>query len=217
MVAEHTNHTSRPHSSTLLFIIGPAGVGKTTSGQLLAQELGFQFLDLDAEFTRQIGDIQSWIDRRGYLAYCKRNTELFHNLVFDTTDRAVYAISSSFLIYDELDISLAGNADAIKGLGISILLLPSKSLRESRDIVVARLLQRRPWLDPQKEITKFERRYRRYQVHGDIKIFSKESPEVVADRMKVRYLEYLRARNVFNSGDSIVMIVSRNEDGADID
>lgn len=216
-MAEHTSHTSRPHSSTLLFIIGPAGVGKTTSGQLLARELGFQFLDLDAEFIRQIGEIQSWIDHHGYLAYCRRNTELFHNLVFDITDHAVYAISSSFLIYDELDNSLAGNADVLKSLGISILLLPSKSLRDSSDIVVARLLRRRPWLNPQKEIQKFERRYRRYQVHGDIRIFSKEGPEVVAGHMKVRYLEYLQARNVLNSVDNTAMIVSRDEDGTDID
>jgi shikimate kinase len=191
-------------------------VGKTTSGQLLAEELGLAFLDLDTEFTRQIGDIQSWIDRHGYLAYCRRNTKLFYDLVSDTTTNAVYAISSSFLIYDEVDSSLAGNADALTRLGTSILLLPSESLSDSAEIVVARLLRRRPWLDPQKEAQKFERRYRRYQAHGDIRIFTKESPKAVAMQMKTRYLEYLQTRDVCDSVDSAAMVVSSDEDGTDI-
>jgi shikimate kinase len=214
-MAEHTSRASHRYNSARLFIIGPAGVGKTTCGQLLARELGFKFVDLDTEFIRQIGEIQSWIDHYGYLAYCRRNTKLFHDLIFDTVTQAVYAISSGFLIYDELDRSLASNAKALNSFGISILLLPSESLSESADIVVARLLQRRPWLNPQKERQKFEYRYRRYRAHGDIRIFSKEGPDAVAAHMETRYLEYLRTRDALDSVDSEATIVSHDEDDID--
>jgi shikimate kinase len=198
-----------------LFIIGPAGVGKTTSGQLLAWELNFEFVDLDAEFSRQIGEIQSWIDHHGYLAYCRRNTELFYDLIFSTISPTVYAISSSFLVYDQLDAALASNANALSSFGISILLLPSESLSDSADIVVGRLLQRRPWLNARKERQKFEYRYQRYLGYGDIRIFSRDSPEAVADHMKARYLEYLRTRNAISSADSKAVIVSHDEDNID--
>lgn len=220
---EHTRDTSRPHAATLLFIIGPAGVGKSTCGRLLAQELGFDFIDLDAEFNQQIGDIQTWIDQNGYLAYCGRNTELFYDLVAGTAASTVYAISSGFLLYAELDTCFDSNAAALMRLGVSILLLPSDSLGDSTDIVVARLLQRRPWLDRQKEARKFAHRYQRYQGHGDIRVFSTEDPHAVALHMKAVYLEYLQANTTLSAVDShhaadgAATIVSRDEDTASID
>jgi hypothetical protein len=135
--------------------------------------------------------------------------------MFTTVAQAVYAISSGFLIYDELDRSLASNVKALNSFGISILLLPSESLSESADIVVARLLQRRPWLNPQKEREKFEYRYRRYRSYGDIRIYCKESPEKVAAHMKTRYFEYLRTKDALDSVDMNATIVSHDEDDID--
>ncbi|HEV2451690.1 MAG TPA: shikimate kinase [Streptosporangiaceae bacterium] len=216
-MSENAEHIGSRRDSTLLFIIGPAGVGKTTSGELLAQDLGFRFVDLDAEFNQQVGPIQSWIDEFGYPAYCKRNTELFYDLVVNVTHRTVYAISSGFLLYDEIDTCFGNNADVLTSLGISIVLLPSESLSDSTDIVVSRLLQRRPWLNRQKETQKFQRRFSRYYPQGDIKIFSAEAPQVVAQRMKSAYLEYLRTNQMPSQDEGVTMIVSGDEDRTRID
>jgi shikimate kinase len=36
-----------------IYLVGFMGVGKTTIGQMLADELGWSFLDLDAEIERE--------------------------------------------------------------------------------------------------------------------------------------------------------------------
>lgn len=212
-----THDATRQREASLLFILGPAGVGKSTCGALLAQELGFFFVDLDSEFNRRIGEIQRWIENEGYLAYCRRNTRLFHDLVESKAFRTVYAISSGFLLYDELDPGLASNASILERLGVSILLLPSKSLSESTEIVVARLVERRPWLDSEKEARKFAHRFQRYQQYGDIKVFSKAGPKDVALLAKTIYLEYLQTSPELNAISSTVQNGSANEDATDID
>lgn len=44
-----------------IFLIGPAGVGKTTVGRLLATQLGLHFLDTDMEIEARSGVDISWI------------------------------------------------------------------------------------------------------------------------------------------------------------
>ena len=70
----------------LLHLIGPGGAGKTTIGAMLADKLGWQFIDLDERFMAAQGDISSFIQhhatnvtpdatssfiRRLSLRYCK--------------------------------------------------------------------------------------------------------------------------------------------------
>jgi shikimate kinase len=184
---------SLPHDSTLLFLIGPAGVGKSTCGELLASSLGFNFVDLDGEFQARVGAIQEWIDEHGYVEYARRNTSLFKQIVAARATRTVYALSSGFILYEEVDPGLASNGPLLRQLGISILLLPSPSPIDSTEIVVRRLLGRRPWLDAEKEARKFVHRYERYRDRGDIRIYSKGEPETVAQEMVTQYMEYLRA------------------------
>jgi len=52
-----------------VFLIGPAGVGKSTCGALLAPELGFGFVDLDAEFNGRVGDIGEFIAAKAGLGF----------------------------------------------------------------------------------------------------------------------------------------------------
>jgi shikimate kinase len=180
-----------PAVPTVLFIIGPAGVGKTTCGQILARELNFGFVDLDAEFDRRLGDIQDWIEQNGYVGYCRRNTDLFHDLVHSIRAHTVFAVSSGFLMYQEEDPTLGGNAEALRQYGISILLLPSESPVESVGVVVDRLLLRRPWLDRQKEARKFLHRYDVYRQYGDIQVFSKAPPDTVAREIRTKYEDFI--------------------------
>ena len=171
-----------------IFLIGPAGVGKSTCGRVLAEELGYLFVDLDSEFNERVGNIAEYIETQGYAGYGARNTELFLALVGEQKRDAVYAMSAGFLLYPD---SVSRNASALSEHGVSILLLPSRSLEESVEIVVSRVLARRPWLDREKETRKIMDRYPRYVQHGDIKIFSADSPTGIAERMKKEYLDYL--------------------------
>jgi shikimate kinase len=174
-----------------LFLIGPAGVGKSTCGQILAQELGYVFADLDSEFLKRIGNIRDYIKNEGYVAYGHRNTDLFFNLIDEQEKDTVYAMSAGFLLYPEpIEIS-SRNAKALSELGVSILLLPSQSLEETVAIVVDRVLARRPWLNRERETQKIIDRYPKYLQHGDIKIFSAEPPHDIALSMKREYLDYL--------------------------
>ena len=179
------------HPCKRLFIIGPAGVGKSSCGAILASKLGFAFCDLDLEFKQRYGDIEHYVKTNGYPTYCHKNTALFFALVEEQIQDTVFSISSGFLMYEYVDPSFSKNAAALRDLGVSILLLPSRSLDESRDIVINRILARRPWLNREREIQKFLERYNQYIKYGDIQIFSAESPEAVVDRMEKEYRHHM--------------------------
>jgi shikimate kinase len=174
-----------------VFLIGPAGVGKSTCGALLAPELGFGFVDLDAEFNGRVGDIGEFIAREGYLAYCRRNVELFESLLEEQESDAVWALSSSFLLYGDLDPSYARLADDLSRLGVSILLLPAADVGDAEEITVRRLLGRRPGLDEQHERAKFRMRFHKYIRHGDIQIICNAPPDVTVERARHEYEQFL--------------------------
>ena len=49
------------HFTQNLFLVGPMGVGKTTIGRLLAQELDLEFVDSDHEIESRTGTNIAWI------------------------------------------------------------------------------------------------------------------------------------------------------------
>lgn len=166
-----------------IFIIGPGGVGKTTCGKVLARNIRYKFLDLDLEFCDKIENVGSYIKKHGYIKYCKKNSELFYELLSGLPENAVFVLSSGFLIYNVLGEK---HQCALKKEGVSILLLPSKSLEESADIIVKRQLNRGFGLHEEKERTKFINRYPKYKKHGDIQIFSHDKPEKIVDMMVLK-------------------------------
>ena len=54
-------------------LIGPGGAGKTTVGLLLAQRLGWSFVDQDREFMAREGDVARYMSAQGYVGYARRN------------------------------------------------------------------------------------------------------------------------------------------------
>lgn len=174
-----------------VFLIGPAGVGKSTCGALLAPKLGFGFVDLDSEFNTRIDHIAEFIAREGYPAYCRKNVDLFEALLAEEESGAVYALSSGFLLYEDLDPSYSRLAGELRKLGVSILLLPAASVEEAAEITVGRLLARRPGLDAEKERAKFRTRFHKYIRHGDIQIISNAPPAVTVERARQEYDRYL--------------------------
>ena len=73
----------RIHSSRFdrLFLVGPMGVGKTTIGKMLANELGLQFFDCDQEIERRTGvKIALIFDVEGEPGFRLRETRMLDEL-----------------------------------------------------------------------------------------------------------------------------------------
>ena len=168
----------------IIFIIGPGGVGKTTSGEILAKLLSYKFIDLDQKFCEQIENIGTYINNEGYKKYCYKNSELFYKILKNIKDNVVYVLSSGFLVHENLDDLVIKHKHTLKESGISILLLPSNSIKECCKIIVDRQLSRGFGLNKEKEKEKFISRFPKYLKLGDIQIFSYDKPELIAERIE---------------------------------
>lgn len=172
-----------------VFIIGPGGVGKTTCGELFANLLGYRFVDLDSEFMARVGHIGRHIEDEGYSSYCHSNSALFYSLLEEQSSDTVFALSSGFLVYEDTDPELSKHKDTIRDLGVSILLLPSRSVEESEEIIVSRQMSRGIFCRRESERKKIRNRFPKYREYGDIQIFSCQQPVQVAESMRTRYME----------------------------
>ncbi len=64
-----------------LFLVGPMGAGKTTLGKLVAQELGFEFLDSDQVIEARTGvDIPTIFDFEGEQGFRDREARVIDEL-----------------------------------------------------------------------------------------------------------------------------------------
>lgn len=167
-----------------VFIVGPGGVGKSTAGKILAEKLGYDFIDLDTEFMTKVGHIGDFIVTNGYEKYCYKNSELFYSLLKVCSDKAVIVLSSGFLVHKNLSELTARHYKTIHSSGISVLLLPSKDINEAIDIVVKRQVNRGFGLKAEHERRKIEERYIKYSNFGDIKLYSHDTPENIAEEME---------------------------------
>lgn len=68
-------------SSNKIFLIGPMGVGKTTIGRVLSEELGFDFFDSDREIEASTGADIPWIfDVEGEAGFRIRESKMIEEL-----------------------------------------------------------------------------------------------------------------------------------------
>ncbi|WP_075321746.1 shikimate kinase AroK [Histophilus somni] len=64
-----------------IFLVGPMGAGKSTIGRQLAQILGMEFIDTDAEIEQRAGADISWIfDVEGEEGFRKREERIINEL-----------------------------------------------------------------------------------------------------------------------------------------
>ena len=172
-----------------IFIIGPGGVGKSTCGTILANLLSYNFIDLDSEFCKRIENIGKYIKKFGYKKYCYENSRLFYEITSQHLESFVFSLSSGFLVHENLDNLTMKHKQALKEWGISILLLPSELLNKSTEIVVNRQLSR--GFDLKEEKEKIIQRFPLYKELGDIKIYSYDKPEIIAEQMKKEIVLYV--------------------------
>jgi shikimate kinase len=132
----------------MIWLIGPGGAGKTTTGPLLAQRLDLPFHDLDAEFAARFGDIDERIAADGYDIYAHANVEAYESLVGGGSP-AVLALSSGFMTYPlEVHPSYAALRHDIARSATTFVLLPSLDLEtcvaETVRRQMGRAITRRP-------------------------------------------------------------------------
>lgn len=182
----------------LIFIVGPGSAGKSTTGRILANKLGYKFVDIDLVFCERIGLMGDFIIEQGYRAYSEANSKLFEQLLDEYPTKTVFPLSSGFLVHQDSPELVRKHKILLKEKGISILLLPSPSLKESIDIIIPRQMARE-YLDLVEEVEreKLKSRHPKYKRYGDIKIFSIEPQEQIADLM-VKELSKLGLNSYLN-------------------
>lgn len=132
--------------AVIVHLVGPGGAGKTSAGPLLAQRLGWQFVDLDERFMSREGSIGASIEASGYRGYAKRNIAVYRAVKHSLVDPTVLALSSGFLTYPEdVDAEYPGLRRSIEGDALTALLLPAFELEACIEIIVRRQLSR-PYL-----------------------------------------------------------------------
>jgi shikimate kinase len=167
-----------------LFLIGPGGVGKTSTGRLLAPMLSRGFVDLDEEFCAQVAPIRSFLDAFGYAPYVRRNALLLCKLLEHMIDPAVIALSSGFLATDVEPETIEQNRALVRRSGTSVLLMPSRLQDECSRIIVERQMQRGLNLDRASQTRVFTERFVAYMNLGEHQVFGMGSPLEMAMQVK---------------------------------
>lgn len=166
-----------------IFLVGPASVGKSTTGKLLAQALGYRFVDIDLYFCDRIALISDYIRQHGYAAYCERDSELADKLVVEFPHSTVFATPSGFLIHEDSPHLVQKHLKLIGDNAQSVLLLPSSDPKTSVDMVVKRQLGRWPEMKADVQRERYIARHAKYKDYGDIKIIGTYPPEQVVKRI----------------------------------
>ncbi|WP_300074368.1 shikimate kinase [uncultured Ruegeria sp.] len=150
-----------------IFLIGPGGVGKTSSGPHLARLIGCEFVDLDELFMSGPGHIGRYIKEHGYAQYVRENSKLFFEHIVGRVPPCVCALSSGFLIAETEVETVELNSTAVRKEGFSILLLPHADPDECAKIVAIRQAQRGLSLRQEIEHSKFLARLPVYRSLAD--------------------------------------------------
>ena len=111
-----------------MFLVGPMGVGKTTIGKLLAEELSNNFIDSDREIEARTGADIPWIfDVEGEEGFRQREARILQELC--ELDKIVLATGGGIVLREE-------NRRALSSSGFVVYLTASLDLlveRTSKD------------------------------------------------------------------------------------
>lgn len=179
--------TSRPGSAAdpavpHLVLVGLAGAGKSTVGQLLADALGRPFLDLDVEITRRCGmTIPELFGQRGEASFRELETSLTRELA--QTGGMVLAPGGGWILSDENRALLCPQARMIY-LKIS----PEVAIHRMGAATAGRPLLNRP--DPRGELEKLLESRRSLYERADITV---SVDRLDAQRVTERVLEKIRS------------------------
>ncbi|SDQ29301.1 shikimate kinase [Pseudovibrio sp. Tun.PSC04-5.I4] len=166
-----------------IFLIGPGGVGKTTTGPHLAALLSVPFVDLDDYFCTNVLNIRAFISKYGYEEYVRQNSRCFREIASNSKDEAVVTLSSGFLIIEEAAEVVTANREMVRRLGRTVLLIPSHDQEIAADEVARRQVERGFGLREENERRKFVERLPVYQKLAQYVEISNGDPAEIACRI----------------------------------
>jgi shikimate kinase len=173
-------------------LVGPGGAGKTSAGAVLAQRLGWQFVDLDERFISLEGSIGVSIESSGYSGYAKRNVAVYGAIKRSLVVPTVLALSSGFLTYPEdMGAEYQALRRAIERDTLTVLLMPAFELEACVEIIVERQLSR-PYLPGNRasEERRIRERFSKLMALPCVRFQSDASPEETALQIE----RFVRAR-----------------------
>lgn len=96
-----------------IYLIGYMGSGKTTAGRLLAEKLGWQFVDLDEAFSEIHGlSTADYIRQYGLAEFRKKEKYVVEDLADTPIEKVVYATGGGYPTYED-------NMECLAELGTS--------------------------------------------------------------------------------------------------
>lgn len=197
-----------------VYIIGPGGAGKTTSGSILSEKIKFKCIDVDHEFMLRIGNIDTFIENNGYEKYCQSNVSLFKELHEMTIEKAVMILSSGFMVYQEwVDPDYSELKKQINQTPYSILLMPSDNFELCSREIIKRQINRRLHCSYGRELEKITNRFQLYLSCGSIKVFSSGTPFEIVDLMMRKINEQIVAQMVLGDHGTIPLFADGEVNG----
>lgn len=135
----------------MIILIGPIGVGKTTVGRLLADNLGLPLCSVDevrSDYYEKVGYDQSLVSSiaaseqgvRGVLRYAEPFDVRMIEMLLADYPRGVIDLGASNSVYGDKDL-LAQIECAMEPYPNVILLIPSPDKKESAEILKVRLIR----------------------------------------------------------------------------
>ncbi|MGV9001359.1 MAG: shikimate kinase [Candidatus Saccharimonadaceae bacterium] len=164
-------------------LIGPASVGKSSSGEVLAGLIGYSFIDIDQEFENRFGKLVPYMRKYGYPTYCETNSLLTDEILDTSSPRTVFAMPAGYLAHEESPELIQKHKNKIKLLN-SVLILPGDSPLESIDLIAERQVARWPETTLEAEKAKYLARHAIYRGLGDIKILGNFSTAETAELIR---------------------------------
>lgn len=97
-----------------IYLVGYMGAGKTTVGRLLAEKLGWRFVDLDEAFCEIHGiSTADYIRRYGMVEFRKKEKYVVEDLADTPIEKVIYATGGGYPTYED-------NMECLAELGTSI-------------------------------------------------------------------------------------------------
>lgn len=95
-----------------IYLVGPMGAGKSTIGRILADELGYAFVDVDREIEERAGVDIPWIfDKEGEAGFRERETQVLES--FSDRGRLLVSTGGGAVIRERNRRLMQGNGTVI--------------------------------------------------------------------------------------------------------